>query len=116
MGMDDLLRAVQEEAMRSAEKEELPDFRPGDLVRVYERLSEGGARERVQVFEGLVLKKSGSGTSAMFTVRKISSGIGVERTYPLHSPKIERIEIVKRGDVRQARPYYLRRRRDVRKG
>ena len=115
---DDLLRAVQEEALRSADEEELPDFRPGDLIRVYERLSEGGARERarVQVFEGLVLKRSGSGTSAMFTVRKISSGIGVERTYPLHSPKIERIEIVKRGDVRQARPYYLRRRRDVRKG
>ncbi len=112
--MDELLRAVQEEFLRS---KEIPDFRPGDLIRVHERISEGGgARERVQVFEGLVLKRSGSGTSAMFTVRKISSGIGVERTYPLYSPKIERIEIVKRGRVHQARPYYLRRRRDVRKG
>lgn len=107
--MDELLRAVQ------GVQDEKPDFRPGDLIRVHERLSESGRREgRVQVFEGLVLKSSGSGSSAMFTVRKISAGIGVERTFPLHSPKITKIEVVKAGHVRRARPYYLRRRRDVR--
>jgi len=110
--MDELLRAAQ-----GTLDERFPDFRPGDLIRVHERLSEpGGRAERVQVFEGLVLKRSGSGSSAMFTVRKISSGIGVEKTYPLHSPKIVKIEVVKEGRVRQARPYYLRRRRDVRRG
>jgi large subunit ribosomal protein L19 len=115
--MDELLRVAEEEALRD---ERFPDFRPGDLTRVHERLSERrereGRAERIQIFEGLVLKKSGSGTSAMFTVRKISSGIGVEKTYPLHSPKIVKVEVVKEGRVRQARPYYLRRRRDVRRG
>lgn len=103
--MDELLRSVEEEFL----KDEIPDFRPGDTIRVYERISEG-ARERTQLFEGVVLKRSGGGTSEMFTVRKISSGIGVERVYPLHSPKIVRIELVKQGHLRQARPYYLRRR------
>ncbi|MFQ6117905.1 MAG: 50S ribosomal protein L19 [Candidatus Bipolaricaulia bacterium] len=115
--MDELLRAAEEGALRNGK---FPDVRPGDLIRVHERLSEGrereGRAERIQVFEGLVLKKSGSGTSKMFTVRKISSGIGVEKTFPLHSPKIVKIEVVKEGRVRQARPYYLRRRRDVRRG
>jgi len=112
--MDELLKAAEEEALHDAR---FPDFRPGDLIRVHERLSESGQRaERIQVFEGLVLKKSGSGSSTMFTVRKISSGIGVERTFPLHSPKIAKIELLKEGRVRQARPYYLRRRRDVRRG
>lgn len=111
--MDELLRAAEKGALRDIEH-----FRPGDLIRVHERLGEGraGRAERIQVFEGLVLKKSGSGTSTMFTVRKISSGIGVERTFPLHSPKIAKIELLKEGRVRQARPYYLRRRRDVRRG
>lgn len=109
--MDELLRAAQE--IRN--QDEKPDFRPGDLIRVYERLSEAGRREgRVQVFEGLVLKKSGSGSSAMFTVRKLSAGIGVERTFPLHSPKIAKIEVVKAGHARRARPYYLRRHHDGR--
>jgi len=113
--MDELLGAAEEGALRNGR---FPDFRPGDLIRVHERLSEGrereGRAERIQVFEGLVLKKSGSGSSKMFTVRKISSGIGVEKTYPIHSPKIEKIELVKKYRVRQARPYYLRRLRRIR--
>jgi large subunit ribosomal protein L19 len=110
MGMEELLRAAQ----GTCERED-PDFRPGDLIRVYERLTEAGrreGRERVQVFEGVVLKKSGSGSSKMFTVRKVSAGIGVEKTYPLYSPKIVKIELVKPGKVRRARPFYLRRRQD----
>lgn len=114
--MDELLRRAEEGTLQ----DEIPGFRPGDLIRVHERLSEGrqreGRAERIQVFEGLVLKRSGSGSSEMFTVRKVSSGIGVERVYPLHSPKIAKIELVKKEQVRQSRPYYLRRRRDVRRG
>jgi len=106
--MDDILRAVESEQMRQRD-----DFSPGDIVRVHERISEG-AKERVQIFEGLVLKRAGGGTRQMITVRKISSGIGVEKTYPLHSPKIERIELVKEGVARQSRPYFLRRLRRIR--
>lgn len=108
--MDELIKAVEREYMRPREGE---DFSPGDIVRVHERVSEG-AKERIQVFEGIVLKKSGSGTRAMVTVRKISSGIGVEKTYPLHSPKVEKIELVKKYRVRQARPYFLRHLRRIR--
>jgi large subunit ribosomal protein L19 len=108
--MDHLIRAIERDFKKK--KEEIPDFRPGDLIRVYERVSEG-ARERLQAFEGVVLKRSGGGLNEMFTVRKLSSGIGVEKIFPLHSPKIDRIEIVKRGKVRQARPYYLRKRRQM---
>ena len=82
--MDEILRAVEKDALKERE-----DFAPGDIVRVHERISEG-AKERIQVFEGIVLKRSGGGTREMLTVRKISSGIGVEKTYPVHSPKIER--------------------------
>jgi large subunit ribosomal protein L19 len=106
--MDDVLRAVENEHLQ-----ERADFGPGDLVKVHERITEG-AKERVQVFEGIVLKRSGGGTREMVTIRKISSGIGVEKTYPVHSPKIEKIEIVKSGRSRQARPYYLRRLRRIR--
>jgi len=106
--MDQILRVVEKDALKERE-----DFAPGDIVRVHERISEG-AKERIQVFEGIVLKRSGGGTREMLTVRKISSGIGVEKTYPVHSPKIERIEIVKRGRSRQGRPYYLRRLRRIR--
>jgi large subunit ribosomal protein L19 len=102
--MDDILRSVEKNYLQERDEE----FSPGDLVKVHERISEG-AKERIQVFEGIVLKESGSGTRKMVTVRKISSGIGVEKTFPFHSPKIERIELVKKSDVRQARPYYLRR-------
>jgi len=106
--MDEILRVVEKDELKERE-----DFAPGDIVRVHERISEG-AKERIQVFEGIVLKRSGGGTREMLTVRKISSGIGVEKTYPVHSPKIERIEIVKRGRSRQGRPYYLRRLRRIR--
>jgi large subunit ribosomal protein L19 len=102
--MDDILRSVEKDYLREGKEE----FSPGDLVKVHERISEG-AKERIQVFEGIVLKESGSGTSKMVTVRKISSGIGVEKTFPLHSPKIEKIELAKKAAVRQARPYFLRR-------
>ncbi len=107
--MDEILRAVEKEYL--AEREE--DFAPGDIVKVHERVSEG-AKERIQVFEGLVLKRSGGSTREMITVRKISSGIGVEKTFPLHSPKIEKIELVKQNRTRQARPYFLRRLRRIR--
>lgn len=100
--MDDVLRAVEQEFLK-----ERGDFRPGDIVRIHERISEG-AKERIQVFEGIVLKRAGGSTREMVTVRKVSSGVGVEKTYALHSPKIEKIELVKERGARQSRPYYLR--------
>ncbi len=99
--------AIQEVEKRYL-RSDLPEFRPGDTVRVHYRIQEGEEKERVQVFEGVVIRKRGSGTGATFTVRKVSFGIGVERTFPLHSPRIERIEVVRRGKVRRARLYYLR--------
>ena len=107
--MDDIIRAVEKEYM----KESTEDFSPGDVVKVYERVSEG-AKERIQVFEGVVLKRSGSGTREMMTVRKISSGVGVEKTFPVQSPKIDKIEIVRRHRTRQSRPNFLRRLRRIR--
>ncbi len=106
--MDDILRSVEKEYLR----ENKDEFSPGDLVKVYERVAEG-AKERIQVFEGLVLKESGAGTRTMVTVRKISAGIGVEKTFPVHSPKIEKIELVKKSNTRQGRPYFLRRLRRI---
>ncbi len=106
--MDDILRAIEKEELK-----ERGEFAPGDVVRIHERITEG-TKERVQVFEGIILKRSGGGTRQMVTVRKISSGIGVEKTYPVHSPKIEKIEVVKPGRSRQARPYFLRRLRRIR--
>jgi large subunit ribosomal protein L19 len=106
--MDDILRAIEKEQLQEREA-----FNPGDIVRVHERITEG-TKERVQIFEGIVLKRSGGGTQEMVSVRKISSGIGVEKTFPVHSPKIERIEVVKEGNVRQARPYFMRRLRRIR--
>ena len=88
-------------------KTEVPRFRPGDTVRVYVKVVEGES-ERIQPFEGTVLRRQGSGISEAFTVRKISFGIGVERTFPLHSPRIEKIESVKSGHARRAKLYYLR--------
>jgi large subunit ribosomal protein L19 len=88
-------------------KEDLPDFAPGDTVKVHVRVVEG-SRERVQVFEGVVIARKGSGAGATFTVRKVSFGVGVERTFPLHSPIIAKIERVTRGDVRRAKLFYLR--------
>ena len=88
-------------------KTDLPDFRPGDTVRVHVRVVEG-ERERVQVFEGVVIRRRGSQLSETFTVRKVSFGVGVERTFPVHSPMIAKIEVVTHGDVRRAKLYYLR--------
>ncbi|MBQ6622564.1 MAG: 50S ribosomal protein L19 [Mogibacterium sp.] len=90
-------------------KNDIPDFRIGDTVRVHIRIIEGN-RERIQVFEGYVLKMQGGGISETFTVRRLSQGIGVEKTFPLHSPKIEKIELVKRGRVRRAKLNYMRER------
>ncbi|MGQ4806860.1 50S ribosomal protein L19 [Candidatus Entotheonellaceae bacterium PAL068K] len=89
-------------------KQELPEFRPGDTVRVHVRVTEG-SRERVQVFEGVVIGIQGSGVRRTFTVRKVSYGIGVERVFPLHSPRLEDIHVVRRGQVRRAKLFYLRR-------
>jgi large subunit ribosomal protein L19 len=86
---------------------DLPDFRPGDSMKVHVRVVEG-KRERVQVFEGVVIRRSGGGIRETFTVRKISFGVGVERTFPLHSPSIAKLELVQRGRVRRAKLYYLR--------
>ncbi|EOA9143110.1 50S ribosomal protein L19 [Staphylococcus aureus] len=98
-----LIEAVTKTQLRT----DLPSFRPGDTLRVHVRIIEG-TRERIQVFEGIVIKRRGGGVSETFTVRKISSGVGVERTFPLHTPKIEKIEVKRRGKVRRAKLYYLR--------
>ena len=88
-------------------KAQAPEFRVGDTVRVSAKIKEGN-RERIQVFEGTVLKKQGTGVRATFTVRKISNGVGVEKTWPLHSPNVEKVEVVRRGKVRRAKLNYLR--------
>jgi large subunit ribosomal protein L19 len=94
-------------ALEAAQKRTLPAFRPGDQVRVHYRIREG-EKERVQVFQGVVIVHARGGIGATFTVRKVSFGVGVERVFPEHSPRIERLEIVSRGAVRRARLYYLR--------
>src|SRR5947209_14417595 len=88
-------------------RDDLPDFRPGDTVKVHVRVVEAG-RERIQVFQGVVIRRQGGGLRETFTTRKISFGVGVERTFPVHSPSVARIEIVQRGKVRRAKLYYLR--------
>ena len=98
---------VIETLERSQLRDDVPDFKAGDTVRVHFQVIEG-QRRRVQVFEGIVLKRQGSGLRETFTVRKQSFGVGVERTFPLHSPKIEKIDVAARGDVRRAKLYYLR--------
>src|SRR2546423_10472345 len=87
-------------------RDDLPEFRPGDTVKVHVRVVEAG-RERIQVFQGVVIRRSGGGLRETFTVRKISFGVGVERTFPVHSPSIARLEIVQKGPVRPAQLYYL---------
>jgi large subunit ribosomal protein L19 len=94
---------------RAQLRDDLPDFRPGDTVKVHVRVVEG-SRERIQVFQGFVLRRQGGGLRETFTVRKISFGVGVERTFPVHSPSIAKVELVTRGDVRRAKLYYLRER------
>ncbi|MGB4338518.1 MAG: 50S ribosomal protein L19 [Bacillota bacterium] len=88
-------------------RQDIPEFGPGDTVRVHVKVVEGN-RERIQVFEGTVISRRGKGVSETFTVRKLSGGVGVERVFPLHSPKIERIEVARQGRVRRAKLYYLR--------
>lgn len=88
-------------------KKELTEFRPGDTVKVYSKIKEGD-KERLSAFEGIVLKRQGGGIGATFTVRRLVQGVGVERTFPLHSPKIERVKVVKKGKARRAKLYYLR--------
>ena len=88
-------------------RDDIPDFAPGDEVKVHVRVVEGG-KERVQVFQGNVIARQGSGLQETYTVRKLSYGVGVERTFPLHTPTVTKIEVVKRGDVRRAKLYYLR--------
>ena len=97
------LDALDAESLRA----DIPDFRPGDTLRVHVRVVEG-SRERVQVFQGVVIRRQGGGIRETFTVRKVSFGVGVERTFPVHSPNIAEIEVVTRGDVRRAKLYYLR--------
>ena len=92
---------------RDSLRDDIPAFRPGDTVKVHVRVVEG-TRERVQVFQGFVIRRQGSGLQETFTVRKISFGIGVERTFPLHAPTIQKIEVESLGDVRRAKLYYLR--------
>ncbi len=103
MNANEIIRGIEAEQMKS----ELPDFREGDTVRVHAKIKEGN-RERIQVFEGTVLKRQGGSSRETFTVRKFSNGIGVEKTWPVHSPIVEKIEIVRRGKVRRAKLYYLR--------
>jgi large subunit ribosomal protein L19 len=98
-----ILEMLEKEQMRT----DIPNFRPGDTVRVHARIKEG-EKERIQVFQGVVIRKRKGNTGATFTVRKISYGIGVERIFPLHSPSIDKVEVMTRGKVRRARLYYLR--------
>ncbi|MCS7459511.1 50S ribosomal protein L19 [Paenibacillus doosanensis] len=98
-----LIQEITKEQLR----QDLPSFRPGDTVKVYVKVIEG-SRERIQLFEGVVIKRRGGGISETFTVRKISYGVGVERTFPVHSPKIDKLEVARRGKVRRAKLYYLR--------
>ncbi|GAA3406710.1 50S ribosomal protein L19 [Paenibacillus hodogayensis] len=98
-----LVREISQEQLRK----DLPSFRPGDTLKVHVKVIEG-SRERIQLFEGVVIRRRGGSISETFTVRKVSYGVGVERTFPLHSPKLEKIEVARRGKVRRAKLYYLR--------
>lgn len=100
----DIFKKLAFEQMRM----DIPDFRPGDTVKVYTKIREGEEKERIQVFEGVVIKRRGGGLSETFTVRKVSYGVGVEKTFPVHSPMIDKIEIVTIGRRKRARLYYLR--------
>lgn len=98
-----IIETLEKEQLRS----DIPDFRPGDTVRVHAKIVEG-SRERIQMFEGVVIARQGSGVRETFTVRRISYGVGVERTFPVHSPRIEKIDVLRHGVVRRAKLYYLR--------
>ena len=101
--MQNIITEITKEQLRT----DLPEFRPGDTVRVHVKVVEG-TRERIQMYEGVVIKRRGGGISSTFTVRKISYGVGVERTFPTHTPKIANLEVLRRGKVRRAKLYYLR--------
>ena len=101
------MNQLVEQVGKASLRDDLPDFRPGDQIRVHVRVIEGN-RSRIQVFAGAVIARTGSGVTESFTVRKVSFGVGVERTFPLHSPIIEKIEVERKGDVRRAKLYYLR--------
>ena len=103
MNASEIIKNIEAEQLKA----DAPEFRVGDTVKVYAKIKEGN-RERIQVFEGLVIKKQGGSTRATFTVRKNSNGIGVEKTWPLHTPTIDKIEVVRKGKVRRAKIYYLR--------
>ena len=98
-----IIQALEQDQLRS----DLPDFAPGDTVRVHVKVVEG-TRERIQAFEGVVIARSGTGVRETFTVRRISYGVGVERTFPVHSPRLDKIQLMRRGIVRRAKLYYLR--------
>ena len=99
----DILQLIENEQL----KKDVPDFRPGDTVRVHVRVVEA-ERERIQIFEGVVIARSGGGVRETFTVRKVTQGVGVERTFPVHSPRVADIQVIRRGRVRRAKLYYLR--------
>ena len=101
--MNDIIREIEAEQL----KETVSEFNVGDTVKVYGKIKEGN-RERIQIFEGTVIKKQGGSNRATFTVRKNSNGIGVEKTWPLHSPNVEKVEVVRQGKVRRAKLFYLR--------
>ncbi len=101
--MNKLIQDITKEQLRS----DIPDFRSGDTIRVHAKVVEG-SRERIQLFEGVVIKRHGSGISATYTVRKMSNGVGVERTFPLNTPRVEQIEVIRHGRVRRSKLYYLR--------
>ena len=98
---------IIEKVTQSQLRQDIPEFRSGDTVRVHALIVEG-ERERVQLFEGLVIKRRGAGISETYTVRKISNGVGVERTFPLHTPRVQKIEVLRKGRVRRAKLYYIR--------
>ncbi len=103
--MNEIIRKIEEAQLKT----EIDDFRVGDTVRVHGKIKEGN-RERIQIFEGVVIKRQGGSNRETFTVRKISNGIGVEKTWPLHSPNVEKIQVVRHGKVRRAKLFYLRER------
>lgn len=103
MNASEIIKNIENEQLKA----EVDDFRVGDTVKVYAKIREGN-RERIQVFEGTVLKRQGGSNRATFTVRKLSNGVGVEKTWPLHSPNVEKIEVVRKGKVRRAKLNYLR--------